>query len=355
MKNVFLSFVIAAAGLLSLPAFAQSTTTEPEALGLPGDNLNLYAVLELFQKSKTIEDFEKSLNEKDMKINNLDLNNDKEIDFIKVKTEKDGDDFIFILQIIINKNEIQDVAVINVNKSKDGNVTVQIIGDKDLYGKNYIVEADSSEKTANPGYKGNEKVIINDTSTTTYVYQPVTAWPVVTYIYSPVYVPYYSPYYWGYYPPYWHPWAPVYYSAYWGYHGHYYGNPYYRRSVVVVNPHYYNNYYGNRSTSVTVNNYYRNGYYKNTYNGQNYRKPQQPSTRPSQGTRPTTPTTRPTTPTTRPTMLSTRPTTPMTRPTTPTTRPTTPTTRPTMPSTRPATPTTRPAASASAGGGGRRR
>ena len=40
-------------------------------LGLPGDNLDLFAVLDLFQKSKTIEDFEKSLNEEKTGINNL--------------------------------------------------------------------------------------------------------------------------------------------------------------------------------------------------------------------------------------------------------------------------------------------
>lgn len=40
---------------------------QPVALGLPGDNLNLYAVLEVFQKSPTLEGFEKSLNDKGLK------------------------------------------------------------------------------------------------------------------------------------------------------------------------------------------------------------------------------------------------------------------------------------------------
>ena len=34
-----------------------SSQSDQELLGLPGDNLNLYATLDLFQKSKTIEDF----------------------------------------------------------------------------------------------------------------------------------------------------------------------------------------------------------------------------------------------------------------------------------------------------------
>ncbi len=62
------------------------TTKKSDSLGLPGDNLDLYAVLDLFQKSKTIEDFEKSLNLEKTAISNLDLNLDKKVDFIKVVT-----------------------------------------------------------------------------------------------------------------------------------------------------------------------------------------------------------------------------------------------------------------------------
>ncbi|NSW95826.1 MAG: hypothetical protein HPY62_14045, partial [Bacteroidales bacterium] len=47
-----------------------------EYLGLPGDNLNLYAVMKLFQESETLEGFERSLNDENSRINNLDLNGD---------------------------------------------------------------------------------------------------------------------------------------------------------------------------------------------------------------------------------------------------------------------------------------
>ena len=100
------------------------TTNKPDSLGLPGDNLDLYAVLDLFQKSKTIEAFEKSLNEEKTGINNLDLNLDNKVDFIKVVTKKNGDDFTFILQDAVNEKETQDVAVILVSKDKNGIVTV---------------------------------------------------------------------------------------------------------------------------------------------------------------------------------------------------------------------------------------
>ena len=72
MKKHFvliLFFAIANIGL----GYAQKIE-QTDSLGLPGDNLNLYAVLDLFQKSETFEIFEKKLNEEDSKINNLDLN-----------------------------------------------------------------------------------------------------------------------------------------------------------------------------------------------------------------------------------------------------------------------------------------
>ncbi len=90
MKKFFLLFLIIAMCLLSLPAFSQKEKDTTALLGLPGDNLDLYAVLTLFQKSKTIEAFEKSLNDEKEGINNLDLNLDKKVDFIKVVTTKDG-------------------------------------------------------------------------------------------------------------------------------------------------------------------------------------------------------------------------------------------------------------------------
>ena len=61
MKKCFLPFLVVGMSLLSLPAFSQANKDTTELLGLPGDNLDLYAVLSLFQKSKTIEAFEKSL------------------------------------------------------------------------------------------------------------------------------------------------------------------------------------------------------------------------------------------------------------------------------------------------------
>ncbi|MCD0472123.1 hypothetical protein [Flavobacterium sp. JAS] len=363
MKKAFLFFAVLMTNLISLSLFAQ-TDNEPVALGLPGDNLNLFAVLDVFQKSKTLEEFEKVLNEQDSNVNNLDLNNDGEIDYIEIVSQNDGSIHSIVLQVAVSAREKQDVAVIEVDRDKKNNVHVQIIGDEDLYGKNYIVEpSDTVSGTPNPGYKGDGTVIVNNNTTNNYnttspSYVSVSVWPVVLYLFSPVYVVYRSPWYWGYYPPYWRPWRPVYYHDYWGYHGHYYyRNSYYRRTASIRNPRYYNNYTNRRNTSVLVRDNRTSGRYNTTYNGRDYKRPAPvTSTRPTTTrpvTRPTNPSTRPgtTRPVTRPTNPSTKPgtTRPVTRPTNPTNpstrpavKPTQPTTRPTQPTTRPVTPVTRP-------------
>src|SRR3954447_21214406 len=132
MKKFLLPYLASAMCLLSLQAFSQAKDQPKEdttaLLGLPGDNLDLYAVLDLFQKSKTIEAFEKSLNEEEAKINNLDLNLDKKVDFIKVVTKKDVDAFSFVLQVDVTKTETQDVAIILVSKDKKDKVSVQMVG-----------------------------------------------------------------------------------------------------------------------------------------------------------------------------------------------------------------------------------
>src|SRR5436190_3966603 len=128
MKKFIIPCLAAAMSLLSLPAFSQAKDTT-ELLGLPGDNLDLYAVLTLFQKSKTIEEFEKSLNDQKTGINNLDLDLNKKVDFIKVVTTKKENSFTFVLQVDVTEKEKQDVAVILVDKDANGKVTLQIVGD----------------------------------------------------------------------------------------------------------------------------------------------------------------------------------------------------------------------------------
>ncbi len=257
------------------------TETDSELLGLPGDNLDLYATLDLFQKSKTIEEFEASLNDEKTGINNLDLNVDGDVDFIKVVTQKEDDDFAFVLQIDVLEKETQDVAVILVSKDSDDKVAIQMVGDEELYGKDYVIEPklETSAVTANPGYSGADTVVVESEPATVVV---VESEPIVHYVYSPVYVPYYPPYYYGYYPPYYHPYPVISINIYFGrnrhHRNHYHGGHRGGNTVIINNNNTYNNYSRTRNTSNTVNKNRSEGKYKRD----------DASNRPSKDTKPST-------------------------------------------------------------------
>lgn len=277
MKKYILPYLIAVIGLFSQPVFSQ-TSSDTTSLGLAGDNLDLYAVLDLFQKSKTIEDFEKSLNEQGTAVNNLDLDLDKKVDFIKVITKQKESSFTFVLQIAVSQTETQDVAVILVDKDKNGKVTMQIVGDEELYGKDYIIEPKrTAAVTANPAYVGPDPVTENTPATTTIV---VESAPIVQYVYSPVYVPYVPPYYYGFYPPYFTAFAVISVGIYRSNHYYYHGGGYgYHHTTVIHNHNNYNNYYGNRNHSDRVSHNNASGRYNNG---------NRPATRPSSGSSATT-------------------------------------------------------------------
>lgn len=216
-----------------------------DSTGLPGDNLNLYAVLDLFKESKSVEDFEKRLNDPNTRINNLDLNNDGYIDYIRVVDYGKDNLHSLVLQVPVNQTESQDVAVIEVEKNNNGSTRVQVVGDEDLYGPNYVIEPQQEQEAQVPSQ--------NLTPTTTQVvYVDASPWPSVAYMYGPSYSFWVSPWYWGYYPGYWHPWRPYGWVAY--RHWWYYDHPfhYYHRVYVNYVPGAYTVYAPHKTTSVYV-------------------------------------------------------------------------------------------------------
>lgn len=249
------------------PVFAAND--KDEKLGLPGDNLNLYAVMDLFQNSETLEGFERELNNPENLINNLDLNEDNEVDYIFVNDYPKDNIHQIVMQIALDKDEMQDVGVFVVEKQKDGAVQIQLIGDDALYGENYIIEPNYDE-TPNPGYNGNiSRDTNNETVTivrTTYV--EVAQWPVIVYIGSPDYYGWRSGWHYGYYPSYWSPWRPFYWDYYYGYHyhSHRHYHAYYRHYDHPRCHNYRDDYYTHhrrQSNRVVVN--VNNGRYKETY------------------------------------------------------------------------------------------
>lgn len=193
---------------------SQAQTKDEDETGLPGDHFSLAGALQMFKQSENPEDFEKALNQENNHVNNLDLNNDGQIDYVRVVNEKDGNVMLFILRVEINKSESQDIAVIELEKTGEKSAAIQIIGDEDIFGEKKIVEPDdASTAMLEPGLFGHTDPMLNGPSgNITQAYPPVFVnvwiWPSVRFVYAPGYRPWVSPWGWGRYPGWWSPWRP---------------------------------------------------------------------------------------------------------------------------------------------------
>lgn len=181
---------------------------------VPGDYFSLEGALELFKKSDSPEEFERLLNSSNSKVNNLDLNGDGEIDYIRVIDRNEGNIHTFILQAVISDRESQDVAVIALEKLANGKAVLQITGDEDVYGIETIIEP-------------TQEVRVNAGTTTQRNVVNVWTWPSVQYVYSPYYTVWSSPWGWHMRPIWWSSWRPIAYYDYYSYWQPY--RPYYTR------------------------------------------------------------------------------------------------------------------------------
>jgi len=197
MKKIIFSW------LLSL-IFLSATLAQrgDERTGFDGDFFSLEGAIELFKNSRTISDFERRLNEEDTYVNNLDLDRDGQIDFIRVEHIREGSFHAIVLQVPLNRYDVQDIAVIEIEKTGRRRAMLQIIGDEDIYGDEVIVEPYNRSGYSrgrggpNAGYDFKRG------------YVNVFWWSPVQHIFGRNYRIYRSPYYWSYYPNYWRPWRP---------------------------------------------------------------------------------------------------------------------------------------------------
>lgn len=114
----------------------------------------------------------------------------------------------------IHESESQDIAVIEVEKIGDDEAILQIVGDEDLYGIDYIIEPTDAEMSGDRGgpeeMTESEEIVVN-----------VWIWPTVRYIYAPRYTVYVSPWRWALYPDWWKPWRPYRWSLFHSRRAHY--------------------------------------------------------------------------------------------------------------------------------------
>ncbi len=158
---------------------AQDRTTVTATTDDISDNLDLRAVASIFGDSEDLEDFERRLNDPRTKISNLDLNGDNQVDYLRVIESAERNTHLIVIQSVLGRDRYQDVATVEVERDRQNNVRVQVVGDVFMYGQNYIYEP-------------------------VYYSQPM----IYNYFWVNNYRPYYSPWYWGYYPTYYSYWSP---------------------------------------------------------------------------------------------------------------------------------------------------
>jgi len=189
---------------------AQDVTTIEASSSDISDNMDLEAVASIFGEAKDLEDFEKKLNDPDLKISNLDLNNDGEVDYIRVVESANGNVHSIVLEAVIGKDQYQEIAVIDVVKDKDNTTKVQVVGNVDMYGPNYYI---------------------------TPVYPVIPVF--FTFFWMATYRPWHSPWYWGHHPHYWYPWRAYPPHIYRGHvHAHINVNINFNRNNVRINNNY---------------------------------------------------------------------------------------------------------------------
>lgn len=101
-------------------------------------SLDLNAVAAAFAESNSVREFEQILNSSRYMINNLDLNRDGWIDYIRVIETSRGYYHTLLLQACVAPGMFQDIATLVAERRPDV-LYVEVIGDPYLYGYNYIV------------------------------------------------------------------------------------------------------------------------------------------------------------------------------------------------------------------------
>jgi hypothetical protein len=243
MKTILLLSAITLTGFQ-----ATAYTESSDSTGLPGDHFSLEGALEVFKNSASIEAFEEALNKEDNHVNNLDLNQDGQIDYLRVEDHMEGDAHALVIQAMISETEVQDVAVIEIEKTGNEEASLQIAGDEELYGPDVYAEPFQEEAKGGKGgpapYVSSARIVVN-----------VWFWAPVRFIFTPGYVVWISPWRWAHYPRWWKPWRPHPYRVHYGhcvhYHVHYHRVHTHRmvRAHRVYTPH--------RRTSVHVHTHYR--------------------------------------------------------------------------------------------------
>lgn len=181
--------------------------------------LDLNAVAAAYAESRSVKEFEQIINSSRYMINNLDLNHDGWVDYLRVIETYKGYYHAMLIQACLAPGIFQDVATLVAERRPDV-LFVEVIGDRYLYGYNYVVRPVFVKRPPMWDVYGQTRY---------------EAWS--------------SPYYYGYYPSYYTQPKPVYLNHYQAYvttymtnhhychHCDYPSQPYNTNYTAMTQPH----------------------------------------------------------------------------------------------------------------------
>ena len=174
--------------------------------------LDLNAVAAAFAEARSVREFEQIINSSRYMINNLDLNRDGWIDYLRVIEMRSGAYHTLLIQACLAPSVFQDVATLVAERLAD-RLYVEVIGDPYLYGYNYIVRP-------------------------VFIKRP-PMWEVYGHA---SYSPWSSPYYYNYWPSYYTQPKPIYLNHYQAYVHTYMTNHHYCHTCSYPTAPYYSGY-----------------------------------------------------------------------------------------------------------------
>ncbi|UCE41039.1 MAG: hypothetical protein JSV17_16625 [Candidatus Aminicenantes bacterium] len=130
VKSLILAFTLCLLPCIGLCTQSDMTIVSP--LTEAGEELDLYGVLELFQEAEDLEAFEKALNDPNSEVNNLDLDENGKVDYIRVEEYVEGNTHVIVLQVPLEENEYQDVTTIEIEKKAIPNTPCKLSETKRL-------------------------------------------------------------------------------------------------------------------------------------------------------------------------------------------------------------------------------
>lgn len=100
-------------------------------------DLDLKSIARIFGEAQNLEDFEIRLNDPEYQISNLDLNDDNEVDYLRVVESIENRSHLIVIQAVLDHTLFQDVATITLEKNNLNSAPITIVGNQSLFGSNY--------------------------------------------------------------------------------------------------------------------------------------------------------------------------------------------------------------------------